>query len=484
VGALAGPAAAARAADQIAYGCNDDICVIDPDSGAPTNLTQSSLKTDDFPAWSPDGSRIAFRANYSNSYDIFVLNPTDPVPLTGINVTQTDDRNAEFQPPVWSSDGTRLTLAENYVSGPSSGNTDVFVSPAGGTSAPVPIGATTSYQNHPTFSPDGTKVAFDRGSPGVSIAAADGTGTAVPLTNGGGGVQPSWSPDGTRIAFLKSTASDPVIRVVKTDGSGQFVDLPFPSVIFDTPAWSADSTHLVWTGRPSSAVPDTVHVAPADGSSVGVDIPVPAGVNSPHNPSFSPDGARIAFDAGNAGGDRDIYVAQADGSDTAHAITSDGTSNLAPAWKPNAPTTTPPGTTPPGTTPPGTTPPTVVFSKFNKPKVVNGFMNAVFVSCSFGPTPNAVAAGCTFDGTGYTKRVKPHGSKAAAKPKKILFAKGSVHVADSQAAPLPLKLTHAGKKLLKPGAKLKITVTVQESRPDTVAEPETKTLKLKVPRKH
>lgn len=217
---------------------------------------------------------------------------------------------------------------------------------------------------------------------------------------------------------------------------------------------------------------------------------MPAGVIVPHNPSFSPDGSRVAFDA-YVSGPGDIYVAPADGSATARAITGAGAGDVQAVWKPDPSTTTPPTTTPPTTTttPPTTTPQTPVtvsFASYSKPKINAGFVRIVWVDCSAGPTANAIAAGCDFSGEVKSsgKTMKLPGSRAKPKPRKIMFAKGSAHVADGQGADLPLKLTKAGRKLVKPGAKLKLKVSVTLSRPDTETTTDTRTLKLKIPRRH
>ena len=77
---------------------------------------------------------------------------------------------------------------------------------------------------HPRPSPDGTRVAFDSdrdGTRGVFVAAADGSG-AVRVSGPGYAAVPSWSPDGTRLAFVRAETDAPKVWNVWTaapDGS-------------------------------------------------------------------------------------------------------------------------------------------------------------------------------------------------------------------------------------------------------------------------
>jgi len=83
----------------------------------------------------------------------------------------------------------------------------------------------------PSWSPDGTRIAF-RGGDGNSqiyVMNADGSGVTRLTNNSDNDWQPAWSPDGSRIAFTKvvelcddvdgcwNTTS---IYVINADGSG------------------------------------------------------------------------------------------------------------------------------------------------------------------------------------------------------------------------------------------------------------------------
>ena len=60
--ALLAPATA-DAADQIAYSCDGDLCVVDPDNPAPLNLTGTDVLDELSPEYSPDGTKLAFSAS-------------------------------------------------------------------------------------------------------------------------------------------------------------------------------------------------------------------------------------------------------------------------------------------------------------------------------------------------------------------------------------------------------------------------------------
>jgi Tol biopolymer transport system component len=85
-----------------------------------TRLT-TDAGVDTQPAWSHDGSKIAFASNRSGNFDIYVMN-ADGTGLTNLTNNPADDRD-----PVWSPDGSKLAFTTNR-----DGNQEIYVMSANG----------------------------------------------------------------------------------------------------------------------------------------------------------------------------------------------------------------------------------------------------------------------------------------------------------------------------------------------------------------
>jgi hypothetical protein len=179
---------------------------------------------------------------------------------------------------------------------------------------------------------------------------ADGSGASTRLDRFSTEVaDPEWSPDGTRIAFTGRESLDFsgesvhfYLFVINADGSGQtrIADwpLPFNSFFFQEggsgPTWSPDGTQIAYSydnGQSPTQQPRRVAdiaVVNASGGAVKFLTEHPAADTFP---SWSPDGARIAFTS-NRDGRRAIYVMNSDGSQPLR-LTSTVADNFDPNWQ-------------------------------------------------------------------------------------------------------------------------------------------------------
>ena len=174
-------------------------------TGTLANLTNNT-GNDYTPEWSPDGTKIVFVGmSSSTNPDIYVVN------ANGTNITRLTNSLTEMDYfPTWSPDGSKImwVKADEYGLGA------IWMMNADGSNK-IAFSNQIWYMQHPIWSKDGLKIAFDADLDGdgwneLASVNSDGSNFQVVLDLNTNLVEPwagSWSPNGGTIYFTKVSYS-------------------------------------------------------------------------------------------------------------------------------------------------------------------------------------------------------------------------------------------------------------------------------------
>ena len=176
-----------------------------------------------------------------------------------------------------------------------SGNSDVYVQRIGGHNATNLTRDSPYDDDQPTFSPDGSRIAFHSTRSGGGIFMMGATGESVRRLSDFG-YTPAWSPDGNSVVVSDVTFEIPQSRpvfgklwVISVDSGAK---RPLPTGDAVQPAWSPDGSRIAYWGNSEGGRRDIWTVA-ADGA--GAPVPVTSDIAIDWSPVWSPDGKWLYF---------------------------------------------------------------------------------------------------------------------------------------------------------------------------------------------
>jgi Tol biopolymer transport system component len=235
---------------------NKDLWRIRGDGTSPVKLTDNPA-ADDWPAFSPDFTKIAFASSRDGNTEIYVMN------ADGSGATRLTNNPARDYQPSWSPDGTQIvfTSERNESTG------DIYVMSANGTNQ-TRITVDPAPDTDPAWGA-GNRIVFTSrrsGSPQIYTVNSDGSGLFGPLTNAGENYEAKWNHLGNRIVFVSTRDGNPEIYTMRQGGEEQF---RLTNNTFDDfwPAYSPNSSKIVYTENRDTSLPNfELYTANIDGS--------------------------------------------------------------------------------------------------------------------------------------------------------------------------------------------------------------------------
>jgi len=345
-------------ASDLATASQAAVTVFNPSPGGGTS---GALAFTVLPPIAFDSNRTLDGSNTSaTAFNIWLSQGSDAVPLTKLTASNVDSGEQ-----AWSPDGRKIAfVSARALDGSDAPNTNrtynIWVVNADGSGVAPLTRLTASGANcdGPTWSPDGSKIAFTSaraldGTDNATLGApsnlwvinADGSGdlplTSLTIKNADSSF-PRWSPDGSKIAFVSTRALDggntnnnggtANLWTIKADGSGA---IPLTKLTAFTGSgdlmWSPDSSKIAFDstraldGSDAANANQTANiwVINADGSALTALTRLTAKFASSSFPVWSPNGGKIVFpsrraldgsDAALANLTANIWVMNADGS--------------------------------------------------------------------------------------------------------------------------------------------------------------------------
>jgi TolB protein len=275
-----------------------------------TSISPPVLLTNTAPPTLPDNVWISYNSDINGNRDIFLLNPA-----TGENREVITDPSHD-KVGTWSPDGKFLAFESNR------GSTNyyqiyLYNNDQGNITRLTELAECSNWA--PTWSPDGKRIVFysncENDRRDIYLMNRDGSGRRKLTSGSGENKFPVFSPNGNSIAFTSTRNSREQILLMNVDGNNQRIIADGCSATF-----SPDGNSLWFSTICDDSDIKRIQMDGSDLSTIGSMFG--------HNPSLSPNGQFVVFQANN-----DIWIMGVDGSNPTQ-LTFGSALDGAPSWKP------------------------------------------------------------------------------------------------------------------------------------------------------
>ncbi len=265
---------------------------------------------------------LAYVVRENGQDDIWGVNISGDRKPIRIVASPADDRD-----PAWSPDGTKLAYASHK-----DGNWEIYVYNLV-TNTTTRMTYDLSYQGAPKWSPDGQWLVYESyqgNNLDIYVVPVDGSQPAQRITqNPAPDFSPAWSPDGRHIAFVSWRDGNQDIYIFSLDNPSDAASIDLtntPTRQEDHPVWSPDGKFIAYSAVDNGI--EKVFVKPSDNPQAEAQV-----VERGREPAWSPTGSSLIFAVDSVEGTQ-LIAAPSPSSTTGVSTLAIGTSGQAtnPSW--------------------------------------------------------------------------------------------------------------------------------------------------------
>lgn len=274
--------------------------------------------------------QIAFQSNRDGQDEVYLMN-VDGSDQQRLTQGSEDSYSRE---PTWSPDGSQIAFSHHrHLQADVVQRTINLMNTDGsGQTALTSSQTNPLYLGDPAWSSNQTMLAFHASFSGNNEIYTMNPSDRTPVNrtnNPEDDANPAWSPDDRWIAFQSDRSGNWDIYIMQADGSEQTPWLP-SSGMDGRPTWSPDGKKIAFNSDRERQGNLDIYVANADGTNLQNLTTRFQGTTKEINPVWSADGSKIAF-VSNAQGTWQIYIMNADDGSGAKPLTDQG-DNAQPSW--------------------------------------------------------------------------------------------------------------------------------------------------------